>query len=307
MTNGAVSVRMGFVKSTKLIELYCTVCQCNDSRYLEATQRLSNNCRPQFTDEELITVYLWGTMQRQFTRRAVYEYTQEHLSDWFPKLPSYQAFCRRLNWLAPAFRALCEIWQEEKRGQNAGIRDFVVDSTPIILAKQTRSNRAKVARQLCSKCYNSSRKEWYYGAKLHTFAALRKGRLPIPCSMTVSAASLCDLWCAKQVMFDTRPISNGNLYADKAYLDAGWKDTLLKENGLTLLLPRKKAKLDALRSGDCYSTAVSARRQPIESFFNWVQVKTNIQHASHIRTLSGLFFHVFANLAAAAFLLLFYY
>ena len=44
----------------KLIELYCTICQCNDSRFLEGAQRQSNNNCPKFSDEELITVYLWG-------------------------------------------------------------------------------------------------------------------------------------------------------------------------------------------------------------------------------------------------------
>ena len=39
----------GFAEN-KLIELYCTICQCNDSRFREKLQRLSNNNCPQFTD-----------------------------------------------------------------------------------------------------------------------------------------------------------------------------------------------------------------------------------------------------------------
>lgn len=78
-------------------------------------QRLSNNkCKcPQFTDVELITVYLWGVRQHLLTRKAIYEYTKENLLGWFPKLPSYQAFCRRLNWMAGAFQALTEIFGEK--------------------------------------------------------------------------------------------------------------------------------------------------------------------------------------------------
>lgn len=134
----------------------------------------------------------------------------------------------------------------------------------------------------------------------HAFAALREHHLPIPCRMTVSAASVCDLWCAKQVMLDASTGSNGTLFADKTYLDAAWEDTLPKERDLTLLVPGKKAKTDVLRSGDCFSSAVSARRQPTESFFNWLQFKTNIRRASHIRALESLFFHIFENLSAAA-------
>ena len=298
---------MEYAKTTTLIELHCTVCQCNDSRYLEATQRLSNNCHPQFTDEELITVYLWGTMQRQFTRKAVYEYTQMHFAEWFPKLPSYQAFCRRLNRLAPAFQALSEIWMEEKRGPYGLDSAFAVDSCPVILAKQVRSDKAKVGRSLCDKCYNASRKEWYYGVKLHLFTKLRPHRLPLPCALSVSRAAMCDLWAAKQIMFDCHPISHGTLFADKAYLDADWADSLKREFDLDILLPRKKAKLDVLKSGDTFSTAVSSRRQPIESFFHWLNCKTGIQHASCVRSLPGLFFHIFAKFAAAIFFIRFYY
>ena len=298
---------MEFVKTSTLIELYCTVCQCNDSRYLEATQRRSNNCHPQFTDEELITVYVWGTMQRQFTRKAIYEYTRLHWSEWFPKLPSYQAFCRRLNRLTPAFRALSEIWMEEKQ-HNGGLHtDFVVDSCPIILAKQVRSDRAKVGRELCEKCYNASRKEWYYGVKLHLFAQLRPRQLPFPRAFSVSGAAMCDLWAAKQIMFDSRPISHGTLFADKAYLDADWAHTLHSEFALDIVLPRKKTKNDVLLSADTLSSAVSARRQPVESFFHWLQCKTDFQNASAVRSLAGLVFHVFAKCAAALFSLLFYY
>ena len=48
-------------------------------------QRQSNKFRPQFTDEECITVYLWGISQRRFEQRAIYNYTKNHLSEWFPK------------------------------------------------------------------------------------------------------------------------------------------------------------------------------------------------------------------------------
>ncbi len=86
----------------KLIKLYCTICQCNDSRFIEGKQRLSNNC-PKFSDEELITIYLWWKTQQFLTRKAIYNYTKSHLSAWFPALPSYQA--------------LAEIWVEEAAGK----------------------------------------------------------------------------------------------------------------------------------------------------------------------------------------------
>ena len=130
----------------KLIKLYCIICQCNDSRFIEGKQRLSNNNCPQFSDEELITVYLWGKAQQLVTRKAIYNYTRNHLLEWFPKLPSYQAFCRRLNRLAPAFQALANIWTEKALAKGPDSHTYAVDSCPIMMARRSYSTGAKVGR-----------------------------------------------------------------------------------------------------------------------------------------------------------------
>ena len=76
----------------RLIELYCTICQCNDSRFIEGKQRLSNNNCPQFSDEELITVYLWRKAQQFITRKTIYSYTKSHLSTCFQRCPVTRCF-----------------------------------------------------------------------------------------------------------------------------------------------------------------------------------------------------------------------
>jgi hypothetical protein len=39
---------------------------------------------------------------------------------------------------------------------------------------------------------------------------------------------------------------------------------------------------------DLFSTAVSKIRQPIESFFNWLNEKTTIQRAQKVRSTKGV-------------------
>lgn len=290
---------------TKLIKLYCAVCD-NSSTIEEVVQRQSNNFRPQFSDEECITVYLWGISQRRFEQKAIYEYTRNHLLEWFPKLPSYQAFSNRLNTLAPAFQALAEHWLGIIGVHLQGHLEYIVDSCPIILAKGPRSGHAKVARELCEKSYNSSREEWYYGLKLHAVVARRPGQLPIPLSLMASGAAQHDLPAAKQVFEDHLHLEQGRLFADKAYIDAAWAEALKNERAIQLLTPRKKRKGDVLISGDAASSFVSSLRQPIECFFNWLNRLTNIQSASSVRSLSGLLLHVFGRIAAALFSLSFY-
>jgi hypothetical protein len=50
-----------------------------------------------------------------------------------------------------------------------------------------------------------------------------------------------------------------------------------------------------------FSKAVSRIRQPIESFLNWINEKTQIQKASKIRSSKGFIVHVFEELCTCFF------
>lgn len=52
-------------------------------------------------------------------------------------------------------------------------------------------------------------------------------------------------------------------------------------------------------TNDLFSTAVSRVRQPIESLFNWLIQKTDIQRASKVRSSKGLLIHIFGKIDAA--------
>ena len=124
---------------TKLIELYLLICRLYDTRPVLKQQRLSNNHRPLFTDEELLTIYLFGHMQGLTTQRRIYDYTRQHWRAWFPHLPGYQAFNRRLNRLALSFEQLITETLAFEVARLAAHSDRLVDSMPISLAKWPRS------------------------------------------------------------------------------------------------------------------------------------------------------------------------
>ena len=141
--------------------------------------------------------------------------------------------------------------------------------------------------------------------KLHVVAARNPGRLPVPLCLMASGVAQHDLPAAKQILEDHLVLKQGTLYADKAYIDAAWAEALQKDHALQLLTPRKKRKYDALTSGDTFSSFVSSVRQLIECFFNWLNRTTNIQSAFLVRSLSGLFLHLFGRIAAALISLIF--
>lgn len=286
----------------ELIELYCTVCQDYDNGIHEQVQRLSNNFRPQFTDEEIITIYIWGTIQRRFEVKSIYTYTKMHLLEWFPKLPSYQAFDRRLGELSPALSALAQRWMERKTAQAIDMNMLLADSLPVLLAKGSRSGHAKVAPELCSKTYNASRDQWYYGMKLHVIGQRRQQTLPFPLVIMATEASCHDLPIAKE-MLESMDVHGLFLVGDKAYADADWKQKLAQQQ-VCLCTPYKnhRGAPPRLPGGDAMDTCFSRARQTIECFFNWLQEKTSIQYASKVRSLKGLLVHIFGKLASALFI-----
>ncbi len=102
------------------------------------------------------------------------------------------------------------------------------------------STGARVGAEFCDKCYNAARQEWYYGVKLHVFVMLRPGRLPLLRAAQISPASCPDLKAAKQIDRDCAPVSFGRLFADRAYCDADWADSLKKCRKIQIITPKKE-------------------------------------------------------------------
>ncbi len=66
------------------------ICRLYDTKPVLKQQRLSNNHLPLFSDEELLTMYLFGHLQGLTTQRRMYDYIRNHWREWFPALPTYQ-------------------------------------------------------------------------------------------------------------------------------------------------------------------------------------------------------------------------
>jgi hypothetical protein len=287
----------------QLIQLYLWVCRAYDTCPALRVQRMSNNHRPRLTDQELMTVYLYGHLQGHFTQRRIYDYAAGHWREWFPDLPSYQAFNRRLNRLSAAFALLLQDSLQQAAHQLGGGSDRLLDSLPVMLAKGSRGDAAKVARPLAAKGYCASKKLYYHGVKLHVVARKRYQRLPVPESLVVTSAAVHDLTAFQQRLPVPEP---GALFGDKAYGDSQTR-TALAARHVTLCTPEKRplgVPKDEWHPG-LWSRFVSAMRQPVESCFNWLIQRAGIQDASKVRSTDGLLVHCYGKLTVCCFLLLF--
>jgi len=288
----------------QLIQLYVWVCTLYDKHSVLKLQRLSNNNQLAFTDQELVTVYLFGHLRNHFSQRHIYDYVRAHWLAWFPDLPSYQAFNYRLNQLSPSLAHLLDCLLTELATRTPLTNDFVLDSLPIILAKGTRADGAKIAREVANKGYCATKKLYYHGVKLHLLGRRRLKELPLPEALALTAAAVHDLTAFRQ---EIQAPNSGALFADKAYKDVALKADLA-QGRVELCTPDKRQRGDQSdkAASSLWSRFVSAMRQPIESLFNWLIQRSGLQDASRVRSTKGLLVHCYGKLAVCCFRLLFY-
>lgn len=291
----------------RLISIYYWVCDhYNQSAFLEV-QRMSNNATklsPAFSDQEAIAVYLFGILQSHTEVKKIYEYTKNHLHSWFPTLPSYAKFNERLNRLSPALsvlsqKSLAEVSLPDWLKRTSSNMEAVIDSMPIILAKAGRADHAKVAKLLANKSYCATKKLFYHGVKLHQLGLVNPNCLPIPQCLLVTAGSESDNTVFKERI--APQFRDLTVYADKIYHDRPGNAAVKEAFNITVMPCQRRKKnepnLNAFQKQ--FSTAVSRVRQPVESFFNWINEKTGIQIASKVRSLKGLLKHLWGKLTAA--------
>ena len=298
-------------KELKLIQIYMYICDLYDQELKYYCQRYSNNSNPAFTDQEIMTIYLFaGHFQKYFQIRDIYNYASKYLSSWFPKLPSYQTFNLRLNRLDEAFRVLSGRLTSSFMPDDCDRVTSLVDSLPVITCGG-RNRKGKVAPEITSKGYCSTKDMYYYGLKLHALASRREGTIPFPESLMVTPAGDNDLTVFKQAWGDY--IRDRIIFGDKIYSDFEYfNDDRKQKQNIEMFTPVKAVKGQSEQErqrrkayNDLFSTAVSKVRQPIESFFNWLNEKTTIQRAQKVRSTKGLLVHTMGKIAIAFIYLIF--
>ena len=296
------------IKADKLIKIYFHVCEKFKTDLQFHCTRFSNNNAPEFTDQEVMTIYFFCISQEQRMRiKQIHTFADEYLRSWFPKLTSYAAFNNRINWLSEAFKHFAGSLLNDFKPIDCSEQVSLLDSLPIITCSGKRTG--KVAREITDKGFCSTKSLYYYGLKLHALAFQRPKRLPFPEQLLITPASENDLNVFK---YSWENIENRTFYGDKIYHNVEYFNNLTTSKNSIMLTPVKGIKNQSewekqydRAYNDLYSKAVSKVRQPIEAFFNWLIEKTDFQRASKARSTAGLLVHVFGKIAAAFIYLIF--
>jgi hypothetical protein len=287
-----------------LIEIYLFVCQAYDTSSATCYQRLSNNRDPDFTDQELITIWFFAHLEGCFEKKKMHRLMLKYWRSWFPRLPSYQTFVLRLNRLEPTFQTFGARLSGALAAARTPEFDHLVDSLPVMLAQHGHSYGARVGREIADIGFCAAKKTRFHGVRLHWIAQRRAGRLPLPSQVWLCGASHHD---SKAFIQQQPELPTTELFGDLAYPTPEIV-AHVKAQQARLVAPQKKPKGKELTDDQKYYNRLVRRiRQPMESLFNWVQEKTGIQRASKVRSTDALLIHCWGKLAVAFFLLVFNY
>lgn len=291
------------MRINQLIEFYFRVCEVYDNDLIQHCFRHTKNGeQPKLTDSELLTCYLFATdWEKRNGPKACYDFMSNYFSDWFPDLPSYQAFNHRLNRLAevlPVFAQHCfDSWMQ--RSNYMPTKTILTDSFPVITASGKRHPSKYGVITNKGKCATKSM--WFHGVKVHLGPFMQAGTIPVPAYLIIAPASVHDKTAQQQELSE---FINTTVIADKAYVDSKL-EALMRENNSELITPprygRGTTKEYKQRNGSAHklaNTVVARFRQPIETIFAWLVEATDIERASRIRSYRGLLVHIYGKIAA---------
>jgi hypothetical protein len=212
---------------SQIVAIYCI---CDD--ILKGLQHAEDKQR-QMSDAEVMTtslvaaLFFGGNMERSRI------FLQEH--GYIPNMLAKSRFNRRQHKIAGlllvVFNLLGEVWKELNSESV-----YIVDSFPISVCDNYRIRRCRVYRGEDWRGYQSSKKRYYYGIKIHLMVTLH-GQ---PVEFFLTPGSWSDTRALKMYNFD---LPEGSLITgDKAYNDCQFED-ILEVAGLELEPLRKKNSL----------------------------------------------------------------
>jgi len=263
--------------------------------------RFSNNRFPYFSDAELLTSAIFPILMGYLVKKDGYRYIQRHYRTWFPKLPTYEVWNRRLNRSHEALIYLDRLirWCFA----NVVGQELIIDTIPIIVCQAQHSARAAAASPFVSKGYCAAKKQYYIGAKVQLLGVRRPGQMPMPLGYVIATAKEHDLTIAEDSLSD---IAGVTVYGDKAYIDRSFQLELFEQYTNWVVPVKQKRNGPPLGLFDqAFNSLHASVRQPIESLAAWINKKTRIEDSSRIRSIDGLFTHIASKMVAALLLLVF--
>ena len=234
----------------------------------EVTER-KNVAKMKLNDVDIITLSIVGEMMEIDSERGWYSYCRKNFSDIFGEFCDRSRYNRLRRNL---FRVIRQIFDEIVK--ILGVGDIaVVDSAPLPVCKFGRARFHKTYKAdgaSYGRCV--SKKETYYGYKLHVICSLEG----YPLKYVLTSANTDDRVPVTEL---SEGLPLWALLADKGYIGRKFAESLFEETGVHIFTPsRSNAKKPNMPR--YLRKAVFKRRRRIETFFSQFSDQFNFQRVS---------------------------
>ena len=217
----------------------------------ESVRKRKNKDKAKMTDPEIITVYFLIQCIGKSINKG-YNFLKIH----FPNLVNYierSRFNRLVNNLMTVIRAIRHHFIKNEKSMYT-----IVDSFPLTTSKFGRAYFSKLFKGLASYGYCASKKERYFGFKVHTITDL-KGN---PYDYVLTPANIDD----RDAVFELANLVDLDIvFADKGYIGK-LAEELKNEKGIKLYALQKSNSKTPLPKP--FRNLISHLRRRIESTFN---------------------------------------
>ena len=252
------------IKPKNTEALYYTILQIVTNLYNkvidEKIKNRKNKEKSKMTDPEIISIYLLIECKGKSINSGY-----SILKSDFPNLVNYverSRFNRLINSLMTVIRA---IRQELNKTNNSKYK--IIDSFPLINNKFGRAYFGKRLRDICSYGYCASKKEKYYGMKVHVITDLQGE----PIDYVLTKANVDD----RDVIFELSNLVDIDiLFGDKGYI-GNISEELKKEKNINLYALKRGNSKNPLPKE--FRNMISKLRRRIETTFYQLNECFNIE------------------------------
>lgn len=222
-------------------------------------------------DTVIISCIIWGVINGYTSQRATYRAICTVL---FPNgdFPCQSRFTRLSSNLAYTIKIIQYFFVKEiTKGEQIGI----IDSFPSPLCKPVRNRRAKLLDDIAEIGYNSTKKAYFYGIKIHMIVT----KTGFPIAYSVTSPTIHDVKVLETLSEEARL---PNILGDKGYISRKTHEKLALK-GITVSVPPRK-NMD--KSGKVDSRLLNKQRKAIETVFSSLE-KLGCQNFN-LRSVQGL-------------------
>lgn len=217
------------------------------------------------SDSEIISISIVGEAITIDSEKAWFFFVKKNFKDLFPNIRDRTRFNRTKRNLFMVIKEIQKYFSNLPMFLNDDIR--IIDSMPIPVCKFARSYFNKSFKDISSYGYCASKKETYFGLKLHALITT-SGFIT---DFFLTSANVDDRAAVHELIEEKQLIK---IIADKGYVDETLKEQLKKEKDILLISLKRKNSKNPLEKQ--LRNTLSKTRRRVETSFSQLAEQFNI-------------------------------